>query len=608
VADSLREEVMFTFSASRRFALTAVLALGLGGISAVTSQAAGTPVNLITSPTSITPAGITATQLAGPANFVTIKNTVVTTQQARFVFFTVNGGTTVGGATSGVISVGGNVQITCSHVGTITVLGYAIINGAATTSPTDTITITVVSSLPGTVYASSLVLAAPGTTQPTAATDAAFSITQPAGTAKVANFTVAELDAAGIAMLPAKAKPVTVTVTNGLISSPNLAATGSGGSTYLYGTPIHTITDFVLSGINGLGGASVVTIAVNGAKVKTYSVTFTGLASKIVLTPINSVVGIGNATAILPTSTAPIGITANVNALEVQEFDAAGHLLVINPGNIRISSSVPAVAIGGAVDIANRFSLGNISGGTATSGTVAGVSINGISAGTTTFTATDISQLLSSAPAGIRVSNAIPTSVVLSTNLPTYAPGAVGTLRTTLSNSSGTMPAGTYIVFTGQATSSIVLAAGSALLPGAPVAVTTPPVQKVGQVTVNNSGVYAFSFNAPSANATITITGVAATPSIQVTPAIFVVGTVPDVATAESLSEATSAQNVDTEVATFIVTATNAMDAAVQDAATKSAVALASVSHLTIVVKAVLAKALALAKITKLILLKLRRK
>ena len=599
---------MFTFSSPRTLALIAVLALGLGGISAVASNAASNPVNLITSATSVTPAGTTATQLVGPANYVTIKNTVAGATQAHSIFFTVSGGTTSTGTTSGTIAVGGNVQITCSKVGTITLLGYAIISGAATNSPTDTIVITVVSSLPGTVYASSLVLAASGTTAPTTATDAAFSVTQPAGTAKVANFTVAELDAAGNAMLAANAKPISVTVTNGVISSPNLAASASGNTMYLAGIPVHATTDFVLSGINGLGGVSTVTIAVNGVTVRTYSATFTGLASKIVLTPINGVVGIGSANSILPTPTAPIGITANVNALEVQEFDAAGHLLVINPANIRISSSVPAVAIGGAIDIANRFPLGNITGGTSTTNTAAGVSVTGVSAGTTTFTATDISQLLSSVPASIRVSNGVPTSVVLSTNFSTYASGAVGILRTTLANAAGTMPAGTYIVFTGQASSSIALATGSALLPGVPVAVTTPPVQKVGQVTVNNAGVYAFSFNAPNANATITITGIAATPAIAVTPATFIVGTVPDVATAESLLEAAYAQNVDSDVATYIGSETDAATATAQDSLTKSTVALAAVAHLTIVVKAVLAKALALAKINKKILLKLGRK
>ena len=599
---------MFTFSAPRNLALTAVLALGLGGISAVASQAATNPVNLITSATSVTPAGTTATQLVGPANFVTVKNTVASALQAHAIFFTVSGGTTSSGTNSGNIAVGGSIQILCSHVGTITLLGYAIINGAATTSPTDTIVITVVSSLPGTVYASSLVLAAAGTTIPTSATDAAFSVTQPAGTAKVANFTVAELDAAGNAILAANAKPISVTVTNGVISSPNLAGSASGNTAYLTGVPVHAITNFVLSGINGLGGVSTVTIAVNGVTVKTYSVTFTGLASKIVLTAINSVVGIGTATAILPTPTAPIGITANVNALEVQEFDAAGHLLVINPGNIRISSSVPAVAVGGAIDIANRFPLGDIMGGTSTTNTAAGVSVTGVSAGTTTFTATDISQLLSSVPASIRVSNGVPTSVVLSTNLSTYVSGAVGILRTTISNAAGTTPAGTYIVFTGQASSSIVLATGSALLPGAPVAVTTPPVQKVGQVTVNNAGVYAFSFNAPSANVTVTITGVAATPAIAVTPAIFIVGTVPDVATAESLLEVSYAQNVDSDVATYIKGATDAASVTAQDSLAKSTSALAAIAHLSIVVKAVLAKALALAKIDKKILVRLGRK
>ncbi len=529
---------MFSRPSFKGLALATVLALGLGGVTALTAQATGTPVNLITSATSLTTPGTTATQLVGPANFVTLSNTVVSGPSATAVYFTISGGTTTTAVTSGTIAAGGSVSILCSQVGTITVMGYAITNGAASPTATDTIVITVVSSLPGTVYASSIVLGAPSTLLPTPATDPGFSVTAPSGTANVANFTVAEIDAAGNAILAANAKPITIIVTNGLISSPNLAASATPNTTFISGTPISPITDFVLSGIAGLGGVSTVSISVNGVLVKTYSVTFTGLATKIVLTPINSVVGLGVATSILPNAFVPTGITANVNALEVQEFDAAGNLLVVNPANISIASSAPAIATGGGFDSANNYPLGNIVGGTPTSTKAVGVSINGVGVGTTTFTATDTTLSLTSAPASIRVSDGIPTSVVLTTNLPQYGTGALGTLNTTLSNAAGTMPAGTYVVLAGQAVSSIFLSSGTAQLPGVPVAVVGPPAKKVGQVTVNNAGVYTSTFNAPITNSAVTISATPASTSITVTPVTFNVGTGaplgPEVATPES--------------------------------------------------------------------------
>jgi hypothetical protein len=600
---------MFTRPSFKGLALATVLALGLGGVTALTAAATGTPVNLITSATSLTTPGTTATQLVGPANFVTLSNTVVSGPSAKAVYFTISGGTTTTATTSGTIAAGGSVSILCSQVGTITVMGYAITNGAASPTATDTIVITVVSSLPGTVYASSIVLAAPSTLLPTPATDPGFSVTAPSGTANVANFTVAEIDSAGNAILAANAKPITIIVTNGLISSPNLAASATPNTTFISGTPISSITDFVLSGIAGLGGVSTVSISVNGVLVKTYSVTFTGLATKIVLTPINSVVGLGVATSILPNAFVPTGITANVNALEVQEFDAAGNLLVVNPANISIASSAPAIAVAGGFDSANNYPLGNIVGGTPTSTKAVGVSINGVGVGTTTFTATDTTLSLTSAPASIRVSDGIPTSVVLTANLPQYGTGALGTLNTTLSNAAGTMPAGTYVVLAGQAVSSIFLSSGTAQLPGVPVAVVGPPAKKVGQVTVNNAGVYTSTFNAPITNSTVTISATPASASITVTPVTFNVGTGaplgPEVATPESLAEAYNATTAAGEVASMTgasadtaVNTTNAVVVLVGPVQT-------ALSDFLVVLSGVLSKAKTLAKLDIALRLKL---
>ncbi len=599
---------MFNRPSFRGVALLSVLALAIGGVSAAAAQAA--PVNLITTATSLTGTGTVATQIAGPANFVTVNNTVVSGPGALPVYFTLSGGTTTTATTTGTIPAGGSVQVATPTVGTIVLLGYSITNGAAASSATDTITITVVTSLPGTVYATSTILGAPSTGLPTPATEAAFSVTQPSGAANVANFTVAELDAGGNAILPTNAKAIAVVVNNGLISSPNLAASPSPNTTFLTGTPISSVTDFVLSGINGLGGVATVNISVNGVQLKMYKVTFTGQAVTLTLTAINPVVGIGNAVTIFPTSLSPLGITANTNALKVQEFDALGNILSITPGNITITSSTPTIATAGSSDTVGNYPLGGVTGGATTTYKVMGVSINGVAAGTTNFTATDTALNLTSPPAAIRVSSGVATSVVLTTNLPTYTLGQLGTLTTTLSNAGGTLPAGTYVVLAGQAMSSIFLASGTAQLPGIPVASNGPPMQKVGQVTINNLGAYVSTFNAPTNSGNISISATPANSSIVVTPATFIVGTPAsggiggtggvtgsDVATPVSLAEASDASSAATDALVSITSAADSADAAAVTAATNvNAVQAVIAAQSSAVIKLLLASAALAAK------------
>jgi hypothetical protein len=551
----------------KRYAALTSLALVLGAIVALPAKATGTPVNLITSATAITTPGTTATQIAGPGNIVTVSNTVISGGGAKSIYYTVSGGVTSSGTTSGTLAPGAGVFISTPTPGTITVWGYEITNGAASTSPTDTIVITVITSLPGTVYASSQVYAAPSTGLPTPATDAAFSVTAPSGTSNVANFTVAEFDGSGNAMLAANAKPITILATNALVSSPNLAASPTANTTYIAATPINPITDFIISGIPGYGGASTVAVQVNGVLVKTYTIKFTGNPAKLVLTAVNSTIGVGNATAILPNVFNPIGITANVNALEVQEFDAQNNLLAVTPAHISITPASATIATPGALDGVGNYTLGNIKSGVPTSSTALGVSLNGVAAGTTTFTATDTSIGLVSAPVTIRVSGAVPTSVKMVADAPNYAKGALGTLFTQLSDSAGPLPAGTYAVFTAQAVASIALSAGTQLLPGAPVAITGTPTPKLGLVTVNNQGIYSFSFNAPVTDANVTITATPLNNSITVTPATFISGagvTGPAVADPASLAESDNATNAATDVATLTGGQADSADQAAQ--------------------------------------------
>ena len=571
----------------KRIAVITSLALVAAGALALPAQATGTPVNLITGSTSSTAPGIVATQVAGPGNFVTVNNTVATGPAATPVYFTISGGTTSNGATSGVLAVGASINVATTVAGTITVLGYAIISGAATLTPTDTIVITVVGTLPGAVYASSKIYAAPNNLTPSSSTDSIFSVSQPAGTANVANFSVEEVDANGVTVLPINAKPIAVAVNNGLIASPNLLAAPIGNTNYISGTPTTSVSNFILSGLPGFGGTATVTISVNGVLLKTYTVKFLGTATRIVLTAINSVVGIGAANAILPSNSNPLGTTANTNALEVQELDSFGNALPLNFSNISVKAAAPTVATYGFFDVTGSHTLGNIPGGTPTSTSVMGVSVDGVSVGTTTFTATDTALGLTSAPVSIRVSSGKPTSAVITTNLTNYPLGGVGTMSTTISDAAGPLPAGTYIVFASQAVASIALSSGSALLPGAPATVVGPPAQKLGQVTVNNQGVYTFTFNAPNSDANVTISGTPANNSITITPASFIVGvgvTGPAVATPESLVEAYNATTASGEVSTLTNSQADAADQAAQSAVTQTTAVQAVVSAQTALV------------------------
>ena len=585
---------MSTRRSFKGIASIAAVAIGVLGFTAVPAQATGTPVNLIVAATSVTSAGTVATQIAGPGNSVAISNTAVVGPSALPVYFTVSGGTTATGTSTGTLAVGGTVFISTPTAGTITVLGYAFNGGAASVSATDTIIITVVTSVPGTVYNHSIILAAPSTGLPTTATDSSFSVTATAGASSVANFTVSELDAAGNAMLPANAVPIAVLANNGLISSPNLASSPSAATSYLTGTPINATTDYVLSGLPGFGGTVTVSITINNVLVKTYSVKFTGAAVTLTLKAINLVVGIGNASAILPSVFVPTGITSNVNALEVQEFDALGNLVALNPAHIVVTSNTPTIAATGLFDSADNFTVGNIPGGTPTSLSALGVSINGVAVGTTTFTATDTTIGLTSPPVSVRVSSGVPTSVVISSNSATYDPGSAGTLATTLSDAAGPLPAGTYVVFTGQAVASVAVSGGQAQLPGVAASSNSSPVQKIGQITVGANGTYIDTFNAPSNPGVVTISATPVSNSIIVTPATFkVVGA--DAAT-DAQAESSDSASALADTTTAATASGDAADKPGVTASTLATAAQAQITALTTVVTVVLNKAAALAK------------
>ena len=549
-------KIMSTKTAFKRVALVAAAALAIGGITAVSAYATGNLV--LTSP---------ATPIAGPAN-----SAVVTATAAEYV--TVSGGTFAGGATTATLLAAGTVTVLTPTVGTITLTGYIQTSpGIYSSSSTDTLAIPVVASLPGTVYASSKVYAGPGVVVPaTSVTDGTFSVTAASSTANVANFTVVESDANGVA-LTSGYKAITAIATNGLLSTPagNPAGTASlTNTTYISTTQTAAGTvQFNLSGIGGLSGASTVAISVNGGVAKSYSVTFTGAAAKIVVTVENAVIGVAGATAT---------VTANTNALKVQEFDANGNALTVLPLSLTSGTSA---AIASVVSPVTLNTVATFADGSAASATAVGITLVGAAVGTSSLTVSD--GTLTSNAVSIRVSSASPTKVVYTTDEATYPAGGVGKLTVTVSDAAGTVPAGIYTLATGAATSSLAFAVSPA------AAVASP-------VTVDDSGVASASFNAPLSDGTVSVGGTS-TSTVMVTPASFTVTSgASDAANAavDAANEATDAANAATDAANAAADSADAATQAAQDAGDKADAALAAVTALSQQVTNVLAKVAAI--------------
>ena len=348
-------------TAFKRVALVAAAALAIGGISAVSAQATGVDLTVTTASQIGVTAGSapyteTATQIAGPANYVTV------TEATSNTYVTVTGGTFVGGTTSTVTtSSSQTLNVATPAVGTITVNSYPITSGVASTTAATTITITVVAALPGTLYASSAVLGASSTTTPSSTTDAAFSVvsTSTAGTT-AANFTVTQQDANAVTLTTGW-KAVNISTTAGSLTTGTGSIAGNG-TNYLSGTPSGVVAFNLVS--NGQVGTATVNVSVNGVSVKSYSVLFSGAAAKIVLTAINPVVAVGVPATLLAATNS---ISANTNAFEVQEFDAAGNAVGVNTG-ITLTSGSTSIATAVSPSVTVGTGAVNYLGGT-TSGT-----------------------------------------------------------------------------------------------------------------------------------------------------------------------------------------------------------------------------------------------
>lgn len=572
---------MFNNKITKKVALIVASALAIGGVSSVSANAVtpyapgadwtissaytmGTPVVAATSTE-------TATQLAGPANYITLTTANTGATGYTGTYFSVVGGTTTTGTTSGTVALAGSVNIATPTVGTVTVSSYQIINGAAFTTATTTTTISVIASAPGTVYTNSTVYANSGLSVGNATTDSTFLVTAPASTANVANFNVMENDANGVA-LTSGFKAITATVTNGLLTASG--GLSSTATTYVAGVPTNATTNLQLSGINGLSGVSTVTISVNGVVAKTYSVTFTGVAVKIVATAIHPVIALGVVS----------GVTANMNAIKVQEFDAAGNLVTItNPITLTPVATNVVSATPSAVAVTGVFADGS-----AISATAEGLSLTGLAVGSTAITVKD--GTLVSAPVMVRVSSAIPTAVVYTTDAATYPTGGTGKLTVTVSDAAGTLPAGVYTLVTGAATSSL--------------AFTVFPANLGATVTLNDMGASVAPFNAPLSEGMVTVNAVA-TSAVTSTAVKFAVSsgaTAAGQAATDAALEAAASAKLAIDASLAAAVSADKATVAAKDAGDKASAALAAVTALSQQITTLLVKVASLSTSVKKIL------
>jgi hypothetical protein len=255
-----------------------------------------------------------ATQVAGPANFVTIKNNTTTgASPVGSVSFTVTGSTVYNStATTGVLTslagTGSEVQIATPTAGTITVTGYAYSGASGTYSATatDTVTITVSSVVVGVVSAgnSTSILSTTTATPFVGTTDATISAINTAN-ARAATVRVILKDTQSTpAVIGSKSLTATVTG-SGLVGG----STGTGAAdTYTDATVTGTLGRSITVNTDALGqaffgifadgssGTGTITVTQGTTVISTETVTFYGAVASFKATAKKNVAGTGAVT------------------------------------------------------------------------------------------------------------------------------------------------------------------------------------------------------------------------------------------------------------------------------------------------------------------------
>jgi hypothetical protein len=423
----------------------------------------------------------------------------------------------------------------------------------AAEAPSVTWTVTVPS---GTVAdtTSTLVTRAAGVTTGSAAT---VSVASGSSTAQAATIEVTPL----IASVATTGS----TIITATITGPGTVGVGSTGAVASSGLKTATYNKasagigYVTVWADGTSGTSSIAISVNGTAVGTATVTFTGAASTVTATLAKPVIAAGS--------------TATTGVITVVVKDANGNgvsgttLYAVSSGSSIVSTSVTTGSAGAA-----SISLVGKVAGTNT------VTIQNVAAGST--------ATVSAAALSVRVGSNVESSVTMTLDKATYAPGDQATITVTIKDAAGNAVVdGTYAAFAADVTSTRGMSAGT--LPTASIAVGSTVGVKTYLVNVPNSE-GAFTISAlPGAGMLGAGSAVAISATATVTPSAATV-TANEVAqaAADAAAEATDAANAATDAANAAAEAADAATAAAQDAADAVAALSTQVSSLIAGLKA----------------------
>jgi hypothetical protein len=291
---------------------------------------------------------------------------------------------------------------------------------------------------------------------------------------------------------------------------------------------------------DGTTGSSSIAISINGTAVGTATATFTGAAATVTATLAKPVIAAGS--------------TATTGVITIVVKDANGNgvsgatMYAVSSGSSIVSTSVTTGSAGAA-----SISLVGKVAGTNT------VTIQNVAAGST--------ATVSAAAVSVRVGSATESSVTMTLDKATYAPGDQATITVTIKDAAGNAVVdGTYAAFAADVTSTRAMSAGT--LPTASIAVGSTVGVKTYLVNVPNSE-GAFTISAlPGAGMLGAGSAVAISATATVTPsAASVTANEVAQAAADAAAEATDAANAATDAANAAAEAADAATAAAQDAA-----------------------------------------
>ena len=573
---------MSTKTTLKRIALVAVSTLGFGLLSVVPSQAADNAVTAVLDSTGVLGNTETATALAGANNYVVVQ---VDQDASDPTVVVATGGTLVnsslaGTGTSSVVVAAGSgtvdINVPTPTAGTITVSSYAITNGVQASTATSTVTITVAAAATGTVYSTSSVAVTTPSANARIVVDADgnksyYAPYTASSSDEIFTFTVTQKDSAGSTMLDASAKALTATLTG----SAGALSVGGTDSTGSYGADTLDAVEAVHVYADGRAGTGVLTIAVNGATVATYTINFYNTAASSYVVTQNA---------------SYIGAASTAGVYTVQAVDANG-FPVPGVSVYGISGTTATATIQASAFTTAAFTCVDTDACTTTEFAAVGkasITVVGVAKGTTSVTfqnaASTGTPTVTTEASTLTVSGTQVASLAWAFDKETYALGEEATITLTLKDVDGNPVAdGTYAVFAAAPTASLS-AQGFSTVSSASVTTENGVAEwtffmpvTAGAFTVSATTVSTAVLAADLRGAAVTVAATTVSDNAAANAATEAASSAADAAAEaiDAANAATDAANLAAEAAdAATVAAEEARDAA--DAATAAVEALAS--------------------------------